>query len=390
MVQPHAAFRTSAPSGPNVTSAGCSVDAPNRSGSTTRRVERWRSRRSGTSAHQRRPSRISTMGPRTFGPGRRVPISPPSDHDDRSSRHHDLVDRGEPRPAALQRGRAASRCRSRTIPTSSRSTTSSIMGPSCSARRKAPSWPRRCSDVASPSRSTATTRRPARPGRWWSRATPSRSSGSTSSCDALDLPLFPWHAAPKHRFVRIEPVDISGRRFEVVARPADRPAPRSPARGSGVIAVAGAPPSAELFQLDRATCMALLGTQDVGRLVVVEDGEPRVIPVNYAVVEGSIVIRCDHDRRTSIAGPVVFEVDLLDERTRSGWSVIVRGPPRTWTPRDRSTRRPRHHVGARPEGPLDQDPRRRDHGPSPPRRRVAGESTATPGLCGGAMARFET
>ena len=24
--------------------------------------------------------------------------------------------------------------------------------------------------------------------------------------DALDLPLFPWHASPKHRFVRIEPV----------------------------------------------------------------------------------------------------------------------------------------------------------------------------------------
>jgi nitroimidazol reductase NimA-like FMN-containing flavoprotein (pyridoxamine 5'-phosphate oxidase superfamily) len=39
--------------------------------------------------------------------------------------------------------------------------------------------------------------------------------------DALDLPLFPWQAAPKHRFVRIEPVDISGRRFLVVeqARP---------------------------------------------------------------------------------------------------------------------------------------------------------------------------
>ena len=25
--------------------------------------------------------------------------------------------------------------------------------------------------------------------------------------DALDLPLFPWHASPKHRFVRIEPFD---------------------------------------------------------------------------------------------------------------------------------------------------------------------------------------
>ena len=34
--------------------------------------------------------------------------------------------------------------------------------------------------------------------------------------DALDLPLFPWHASPKHRFVRIEPVEISGRSFRVV------------------------------------------------------------------------------------------------------------------------------------------------------------------------------
>ena len=34
--------------------------------------------------------------------------------------------------------------------------------------------------------------------------------------DALDLPLFPWHSGPKHRFVRIEPHDISGRRFRVV------------------------------------------------------------------------------------------------------------------------------------------------------------------------------
>jgi nitroimidazol reductase NimA-like FMN-containing flavoprotein (pyridoxamine 5'-phosphate oxidase superfamily) len=34
--------------------------------------------------------------------------------------------------------------------------------------------------------------------------------------DAMDLPLFPWHASPKHRFVRIEPDDVSGRRFRVV------------------------------------------------------------------------------------------------------------------------------------------------------------------------------
>ena len=34
--------------------------------------------------------------------------------------------------------------------------------------------------------------------------------------DAVQLPLFPWHAAPKHRFVRVEPVEITGRRFHVV------------------------------------------------------------------------------------------------------------------------------------------------------------------------------
>ena len=37
---------------------------------------------------------------------------------------------------------------------------------------------------------------------------------------AADLPLFPWHASPKHRFVRIEPVLISGRRFQIVGREA--------------------------------------------------------------------------------------------------------------------------------------------------------------------------
>ncbi len=43
--------------------------------------------------------------------------------------------------------------------------------------------------------------------------------------DALELPLFPWHTSPKHRFVRIEADDVSGRRFEVVERPDTSTAP---------------------------------------------------------------------------------------------------------------------------------------------------------------------
>ena len=49
--------------------------------------------------------------------------------------------------------------------------------------------------------------------------------------DTAGLPLFPWHAAPKQRFVRIVPDEISGRRFRVVDREAWRTrftdAPRS-------------------------------------------------------------------------------------------------------------------------------------------------------------------
>jgi nitroimidazol reductase NimA-like FMN-containing flavoprotein (pyridoxamine 5'-phosphate oxidase superfamily) len=37
---------------------------------------------------------------------------------------------------------------------------------------------------------------------------------------AVALPLFPWHAAPKQHFVRIEPDVVSGRRFHVVDRSA--------------------------------------------------------------------------------------------------------------------------------------------------------------------------
>ena len=33
---------------------------------------------------------------------------------------------------------------------------------------------------------------------------------------AADLPLFPWHASPKQRYVRIVPVQITGRRFAIV------------------------------------------------------------------------------------------------------------------------------------------------------------------------------
>lgn len=46
---------------------------------------------------------------------------------------------------------------------------------------------------------------------------------------ALQLPLFPWHAAPKNCFVRIEPDEITGRRFEIVDKSRWHTDPRTPA-----------------------------------------------------------------------------------------------------------------------------------------------------------------
>jgi uncharacterized protein len=83
---------------------------------------------------------------------------------------------------------------------------------------------------------------------------------------------------------------------------------------------------AELFALDRATCVTLLTTQHVGRLIIRGD-DPTVIPLNYRSAGDAIKFRTEGGGRASatVGQPVAFEVDMIDARTRSGWSVVVRG-----------------------------------------------------------------
>ena len=82
---------------------------------------------------------------------------------------------------------------------------------------------------------------------------------------------------------------------------------------------------AELFQLDQSTCLALLGVHHVGRLIV-PGGDPYVIPLNYVATDGAVVFRTTRRPviEDLIGRPVVFEVDMFDDRTRSGWSVVIR------------------------------------------------------------------
>jgi uncharacterized protein len=85
----------------------------------------------------------------------------------------------------------------------------------------------------------------------------------------------------------------------------------------------------ELIQLSSEECLQLLHTCEVGRVVYTDGALPAVTPVNYAFDDGRVVIRTASDSRLAAKLPgsiVAFEIDELDRRARSGWSVVVTGP----------------------------------------------------------------
>lgn len=55
---------------------------------------------------------------------------------------------------------------------------------------------------------------------------------------------------------------------------------------------------------------------------------PDILPVNYAVDGHSVVFRTGEGKKLNAVGRgerVVFEVDDVDARWRTGWSVVLRG-----------------------------------------------------------------
>jgi uncharacterized protein len=83
----------------------------------------------------------------------------------------------------------------------------------------------------------------------------------------------------------------------------------------------------ELQVLSAEDCYVLLATQQIGRLGVNAKHYPLIFPVNYALDHGVIVIRTNAGMKLAAANHanVTFEVDNIDQLTRSGWSVLVRG-----------------------------------------------------------------
>ena len=66
----------------------------------------------------------------------------------------------------------------------------------------------------------------------------------------------------------------------------------------------------------------------VGRLAFVDQDYPIVLPVNYRVHRGSVVLRSDPGSKYMAAAmgqKIAFEVDDVDEAWHEGWSVLIQG-----------------------------------------------------------------
>ena len=84
----------------------------------------------------------------------------------------------------------------------------------------------------------------------------------------------------------------------------------------------------EPVELDHEKCLDLLVGGIVGRVAVCTPDGPHIVPVNYAVVEDSIVFRT---KPFTVLGAnawhsrLAFEIDHLDYERHRAWSVVASG-----------------------------------------------------------------
>lgn len=83
-----------------------------------------------------------------------------------------------------------------------------------------------------------------------------------------------------------------------------------------------------MAELDVDVCWRLIASARFGRVAFELDGEPWVLPVNCAVVDGRVVFRTAVDSMLYALREgrrVAFEADSTERAAESGWSVLVRG-----------------------------------------------------------------
>lgn len=87
------------------------------------------------------------------------------------------------------------------------------------------------------------------------------------------------------------------------------------------------PASAHLTKLTPGECRMLIAPGGIGRISFCTVSGPVVLPVNFTVVGGSIVVRTGAGSMIEAHGDdrAAFEVDHIDEVLCQGWSVLLLG-----------------------------------------------------------------
>ena len=81
-------------------------------------------------------------------------------------------------------------------------------------------------------------------------------------------------------------------------------------------------------ELSAAECRDLLATDVIGRVAFSTTAGPRIVPVNYRLIEDGLEFRTTpySELATFAPGePIAFEIDHFDGEHRRGWSVIALG-----------------------------------------------------------------
>ena len=84
-----------------------------------------------------------------------------------------------------------------------------------------------------------------------------------------------------------------------------------------------------LLELDETECWELLRSREVGRMAYDDQLGPMVVPITFVVDDRSVLFRIAPYSELARYLPgtrAAVEVDDIDYFTRSGWSVVLRGP----------------------------------------------------------------
>ena len=83
-----------------------------------------------------------------------------------------------------------------------------------------------------------------------------------------------------------------------------------------------------LIELDEAECLRLIARGHFGRVGVVDDGRPIILPVNYVFDQGYVIFQSTEGTKLDVAlagRSIAFQIDAIDPMYHGGFSVLAYG-----------------------------------------------------------------